>query len=384
MELAPTPEQGMLKTAVRRFVQQEYPKDTLLQMAATGISCPSESWSKLAETGWLGIAIPQEYGGEGGTLTDAAVLFEELGRGPVPGPHISSGLLGGFTVLAGGTQAQKREWLPLIAKGERSLVLAVTEADYGWDARDVRLVATHDGDGYRLNGSKSYVFDGVSATHFLCAVRLDDPPNPPLAGGGKGGSVGLVSVPANASGVTVRSLPGFAWNLSEVKLDDVVVDKADLLGESFDSGWDAFQEAAGRTIPVLTAYQVGACQAVYDMSVEYSRTRVQFNMPIGRFQRVQDHVINLVNQLDAARWTAYEALWKLDTDRPAADAIHLAKAVGSEAYYQACNHAHEVHAGVGSMTEYGLTLHTTASRTLYHYLGDPRYHRRLLAEALGL
>jgi alkylation response protein AidB-like acyl-CoA dehydrogenase len=111
---------------------------------------------------------------------------------------------------------------------------------------------------------------------------------------------------------------------------------------------------------------------------------MQFGTPIGRFQRVQDHVINLVNQLDAARWTTYEALWKLDTDKPAADSIHLAKAVGSEAYYQACNHAHEVHAGVGSMTEYGLTLHTTASRTLYHYLGDPLYHRRLLAEALDL
>ncbi len=381
MDLALTPEQEMLKTAVRRFVQQEYPKDILLQMAATGRSCPSEPWSKLADTGWLGIAIPQEYGGEGGSLIDAGVLFEELGRGPVPGPLISSALLGGFTVLAGGTEEQKREWLPLLAKGERSLVLAITEADYGWDARDVRLVATQDGDGFRLNGAKSYVFDGVSATHFLCAVRTEDPP---LPRGGEVGSVGLVSVPANAAGVTVRSLPGFAWNLSEVKLENVAVEKADLLGLSFQAGWNAFQEAAARAIPVLTAYQVGACQAIYEMSVEYSRTRVQFNMPIGRFQRVQDHVINLVNQLDAARWTAYEALWKLDTDRPAADAIHLAKAVGSEAYYQACNHAHEVHAGVGSMTEYGLTLHTTASRTLYHYLGDPRYHRRLLADALGL
>ena len=95
-------------------------------------------------------------------------------------------------------------------------------------------------------------------------------------------------------------------------------------------------------------------------------------------------MINLVNQLDAARWTTYEALWKLDSGRPSTDSIHLAKAVGSEAYYQACNYAHEVHAGVGSMTEYGLTLHTAASRTLYHYLGDPRYHRRRLADALGL
>jgi alkylation response protein AidB-like acyl-CoA dehydrogenase len=123
---------------------------------------------------------------------------------------------------------------------------------------------------------------------------------------------------------------------------------------------------------------------VFEVSVEYSRTRIQFGTPIGRFQRVQDHIINLVNHLDAARWTTYEALWKLDTGKPAADSIHLAKAVSSEGYYQATNCGHEVHAGVGSMTEYGLTLHTTASRTLYHYLGDPKYHKRRLAEALAL
>ena len=373
MDLALTPEQELLKSAVRRFVQQEYPKDTLLQLAESGRPASSAPWRKLADTGWLGIVVPQEYGGEGGSLTDAAVLFEELGRGPVPGPHISSAVLAVFTILAGGTEEQKREWLPLLAKGERILVLAVTEADYSWEAEDVRLFAQPDGDGFRLNGAKVYVFDAASATHLLCAVRSEE-----------GGHVGLAAVPVNASGVQIRALPGFAWCLAEVKLDDVAVEKSQILGLSFEDGWAALQWAIDRTIPVLGAYQVGACQAVYEMSVEYSRTRIQFGTPIGRFQRVQDHIINLVNQLDAARWTTYEALWKLDTGRPAADSVHLAKAVGSEAYYQACNFAHEVHAGVGSMTEYGLTLHTTASRTLYHYLGDPRFHRRRLADALSL
>jgi alkylation response protein AidB-like acyl-CoA dehydrogenase len=107
-------------------------------------------------------------------------------------------------------------------------------------------------------------------------------------------------------------------------------------------------------------------------------------MPIGRFQRVQDHIVHLVNHLDSARWTTYEALWKLDMGRSAGGGVHLAKAVSSEAYYQACNYAHEVHAGVGVMKEYGLNLHTKMSRTLYHYLGDPRYHKRRLAESLEL
>ena len=373
MDLALTPEQEILKAAVRRFVQQEYPKEVLLEIAGSGMPVISEPWRKLAHTGWLGIAVPREYGGEGGSLTDAGVLFEELGRGPVPGPHISSAALGMFSVLAGGTEEQKRQWLPLLAAGERTLTPAVTEADYGWEAADVGLIAKRDGGTFRLDGAKAYVLDAASASHLLCAARSED-----------SGHVGLLLVPSTAPGVEIRSLPGFSWNLAEVKLDRVKVDQSSLLGESFEAGWDALQWAIGRAVPLLGAFLVGACQAVYDMSVEYSRTRVQFGTPIGRFQRVQDHIINLVNQLDAARWTTYEALWKLDTGRPAIDSVHLAKAVGSQAYYQACNFAHEVHAGVGSMTEYGLTLHTTASRTLYHYLGDPRFHRRRLADALGL
>ncbi len=371
MDLSLTPDQEMLKSAVGRFVQQEYPRDTLLEMSTSGRAVPSDPWSKLAATGWLGILVPQEYQGEGGSFTDAGVLFEELGRGPVPGPHLSSAVLSVFTILAGGTEEQKREWLPRLAAGERILVPAVTEADYGWDAEDVQLAARRDGTGFRLSGAKAYVLDAASATHFLCAVRY-------------GTEVGLAAVPADAPGVQVRSLPGFAWNLAEVTMEDAALGESDLLGLSFQGGWDALQQGIARTIPILSAYQVGGCQAMYEMSVEYSRTRVQFGTPIGRFQRVQDHVINLVNQLDAARWTTYEALWKLDTGRRADGSLHLAKAVGSEAYYQAANFAHEVHGGVGSMIEYGLVLHTRASRTLYHYLGDPRHHRRKLAAALAL
>ena len=377
MDLALTPEQEMLKTAVRRFVQQEYPKETLLQIAslddAIDDTTPVAPWDRLSSTGWLGTLIPEEFGGEGGSFTDAGVLFEELGRGPVPGPHLSSGVLAALTILEGGTPQQKSDWLPQIASGQMRVAPAVTEPEYGWFEEDVRLAASTDGDNYRLNGSKSFVYDGQSATHFLCAACFQGT-----------GEVGLIMVPADGPGVASRGLPGFAWNLSEVRLSEVRAGAADLLGGTFAGGWAALERGIAKSVPVLCAFKVGGCQAVYELSVEYCRTRIQFGTPIGRFQRVQDHVIDLVNALDAARWTAYEALWKLDTGREAAEGIHLAKVVGSESYYEACNFAHEVHAGVGSMTEYGLTLHTAASRTLYHYLGDPKFHRRRLAEALGL
>ena len=369
MDLSLTPEQEMLKAAARRLVSQEYSKETLLQIASPDETTPLEPWGRLASTGWLGILIPEQYGGEGGSSTDGGVLFEELGRGPVPGPHLTSAVLSALTILEGGTEEQKRDWLPRIASGEMRLVPAITERDYGWDERDVRLTAQVDGDGLSLNGSKAYVLDGQTASHYLVSVRSEESEE-----------VGLVVVSANATGVRSRGLPGFAWNLAEVRFDNASVDCTNILG----GGWAAWQRAVAKAIPVISAYQVGGCQAVYEVSVEYSRTRIQFGTPIGRFQRVQDQIINLVNHLDAARWTTYEALWKLDVGRDAASSISLAKAVASEGYYEACNYAHEVHAGVGSMTEYGLTLHTAASRTLYHFLGDPKQHRRKLATALGL
>jgi alkylation response protein AidB-like acyl-CoA dehydrogenase len=118
------------------------------------------------------------------------------------------------------------------------------------------------------------------------------------------------------------------------------------------------------------------------MSVAYSNSRVQFGRPIGQFQRVQDHIIEMVNHLDAARWTTYEALSKLDKGEAARSSVHLAKAVTAEAHWEACNLAHEVHAGLGSDTQFGLAKHTYVSRSLYAFLGDPRWHRQELARVL--
>jgi alkylation response protein AidB-like acyl-CoA dehydrogenase len=229
---------------------------------------------------------------------------------------------------------------------------------------------------YVLNGVKLFVYDAQAATHLLCAVRTG-------RANGSSSGITLLLVDARTPGVAVRTLPGWMGQVHEVRFDNVRVPPSALLGSSEGQGWEVIEAAALQAIPVLCAYQVGSCQAVFDMAVAYSRTRVQFGQPIGRFQRVQDHIVGMVNQLDAARWTTYEALWKLDAGRPAASSVHLAKAVTSEAYLKVCDGAHEVHAGVGVIREYGLTLHTQRSRALYHLLGDARYHRRCLADALG-
>ena len=377
MDLSLNENQEMLKNSTREFIQREYPKEALLDLDKGGTGYTQELWDKVSGLGWLGVIIPQEYGGEGGSLTDAGVLFQELGRGPVPGPYFSSSVLGAMTVLEGGTEAQKRQILPEVAHGRSTLAVAVTESDYGWGPQWVQMTATRKNGGFVLNGVKLFVHEASMASHFICAVRTADDADPAQG-------VSLLVVDARSSGISVRNLPGFLSWVGEVRFDSVEVPDSALLGEEMGSGWHVLESAMERAIPILCAYKVGGCEAVFEMSVAYSQTRVQFGVPIGRFQRVQDHIINLVNHLDAARWTTFEALWKLDIEKSASESVHLAKAVSSEAYYQACNYAHEVHAGVGVMTEYGLTLHTKTSRSLYHYLGGPRYHKRRLAEVLKL
>ncbi len=367
MDLSLTEEQELLRRVTRDFVQREFPKETILHLGETGQETTPELWDRAREMGWLGMLTPVEYGGSGNSFTDAAVVFEELGRGPVPGPFFSSGVIAALLLQEAGTEGQKRQFLSGIASGEHAFGVAITEPDYGWTPESVGMALSSQNGAYSVSGTKLFVQDAQSATHFICAVR-------------QGSEVVFAIVEAGGPGVRVRALDGFMTSMYEVSFDGVEVPMSAVLAE----GWPAFERAVLKSLPVLCAYQVGGMQTVFDMAVEHSRTRVQFGRPIGRFQRVQDHIVRLVNHLDSARWTTYEALWKLDTGRDAETSIHMAKAVTAEAYVKACDAAHEVLAGIGIDKGYGLTLHTQMSRTLYSYLGDPKHHKRRLGDALSL
>jgi alkylation response protein AidB-like acyl-CoA dehydrogenase len=372
MDLSLTESQEMLRTAARSFVEREAPGHAIVAVQRTDSSLVPELWRKAAELGWLGILIPAEHGGGESSLTDAAVLYEELGRGPVPGPFWTSGVLGALTLMEAASEEQQRALLPGLARGETVVAVAITEPNTSWGPQGVLVKPQRLGDRYRLDGTKLFVSDATAATHLIAAVRTGDSP----------GDVSLLLVDARAPGVRARRLPGFLSWQCEVTFESVEVPATSLLGGRENQGWVSLERALLRALPILCSYMVGGCQAVFEMSVAHSRERVQFGVPIGRFQRVQDHIIRLVNHVDAARWTTAEALWKLDTGRPATAAVHMAKAVSSEAYFEACNAAHEVHAGQGSLTEYGLVAHTQMSRTLFPYLGDPRWHKRRMADAL--
>jgi alkylation response protein AidB-like acyl-CoA dehydrogenase len=372
MDLSLNEHQRMLAQSARTFMQRRMPKGTIVALQKSETGYQPQTWTTIAELGWLGLLIPAQYGGGGASLTDAAALYEEFGRGPLPGPFFSSGVLSALTVLEAGDAEQRRRILPEIAAGRQIFTVAITEPRRSWGPQGVAMEPRRSGDRLVLDGVKLFVSDAVGASHLIVAVRT---------GAGAEG-ISLLMVDMQTKGISARNLPGLLSWQAEVAFDGVEVPVSALLGGRENTGWAALTRAMERALPVLCAYQVGSCQAAFEMSVEYSNSRVQFGVPIGRFQRVQDHIVRLVNHLDAARWATYEALWKLDSGRPAADSVHLAKAVTAEAHMEACNAAHEVHAGIGSSHEYGLTPHTQLSRTLFNYLGDPKWHKRRMAEAL--
>jgi alkylation response protein AidB-like acyl-CoA dehydrogenase len=371
VDLNLTEQQMMLQSTVRELRERDFTKEALVAIDA-GAEPIGAHWPGLVSTGILGSLIPEEYGGAGASLADTAVIYEELGRGPVPGPHFSSGIFAALILLEGGSEEQKQALLPAIASGDRVFAVAITEEDYGWGPSFIHTMARVRGANFAIEGTKLYVHDATAATDLIVATRLEN------------GTTGLFHIDARGGGVASRNLPGFATGLCEITLLQVTAPRSAQIG-AMENGWTVLERAMQKASLILSSYQVGGLSQVFDMSLLYSQTRRQFQQPIGRFQRVQDHVIDIVNYLDAARWTTYEALWKMDENRDGAiAAMHTAATVSSESYYYGSNSAHDVHAGIGIVREYGLTLHTKMSRTLYHYLGSPRYHRNRLAQALGL
>lgn len=376
MDLSLTESQEMLRSTARDFVERECPTAVAQELDKTDSGFSADLWRKMAELGWVGMIFPEAYGGMGSSLTDLSVIYQEMGWGVLPSPHLSSVMLCGLTILENGTEQQKEQLLPAIARGEQILALALTEADYGWSPESIHLTASARDGKYVLNGTKLYVHDAHIANQLLCVARTSP-------GSDSEEGITLFLVDRQSPGLSCRDLTGFVGEKqNEVVFDSVEVDRSAVIGEP-GRGWSALTPALEKASAVLCAYMIGGCQRVWEMTVEYCRTRVQFGVPIGTFQRVQDHVIDIVNALDAARWTTYEALWKIDEHKAdIARSVLLAKIVCSEGYHQACISSHEVHAGVGVDRGYPLYLYSKKASILYHYLGDPSYQRRRMAQIL--
>ena len=377
MDFELTKVQKMLQSSFHDFLDKECPEDIVRQMEDDEKGYLPELWHKIADLGWLGLIYPEQYGGTAGSIVDMAILYEEMGKYLFPSPHLSTVVLSGLPILYAGSEEQKADLLPKIAQGNLIVALALTEPQTSWDGKawdpeGVTVSAVADGDYYVINGTKLFVYDVKAADLLLCVARTKEVPQD---------SITLFLVDATSTGISSTTLRTTASDRrqSEVVFDNVRVPKKNIIGE-LNAGWDPLEKAMQIGRVLLSAQLVGGADTALKKALDYAKTRIQFDMPIGVHNWIQEYCIWLKADVESCRMLVYETAWMLDEGLPCETEVSMTKAQANEAIQDALWRAHQVLAGIGFCTQDGiLPLITKRSLPAYHYLGDTDYHLERIA-----
>jgi alkylation response protein AidB-like acyl-CoA dehydrogenase len=373
MNLSFTDEQEELRRSVRRFLADKSPESEVRRLMETEAGFDLDVWGQMADQlGLTGLAIPEKYGGSGFSYVELVVAMEEMGRALLCAPFFSSAVLAAATLLSSDDEEVKSELLPGIASGEVRGTLALTEESGRWDEPGVTAQARRDGRGYVLDGHKTFVIDGHTAERILVAARMEASPG-----------VSLFAVAGDAPGLARRPLPTMDQTRKQSRLDFVSV-PARLIGAA-GQAWPVVSRALDLAAVALAAEQVGGAQRVLEMSVEYAKVRVQFGRPIGSFQAIKHKCADMLLAVESAKSAAYYAAWTAAEDNEELPVMaSLAKAYCSEAYFQAAADNIQIHGGIGFTWDHPAHLYFKRAKSSELILGDPAYHRELLAQRIGI
>jgi len=372
-----TEDQEALREATRKFLDNECPTTFVRKMMVDDTAHSTELWKKIAQLGWLGIMVPEDCGGAGGSFLDLVVILEETGKSLLPGPFFATALLGTTAILAGGSDAQKSALLPKIAEGTHIVTLALAEKSGRYDAAGVILAAKAKGNDFTLSGEKMFVPDAHVADQIIVAART--------GGSGEDG-ITLFLVDAKAPGVTITQLKTVDMTRRQchVALQDVAVARTQVLGE-VGKGWSVLRRVLDQAMAGLSAEMVGTGQKALDMAVSYAKERVQFGKPIGSFQAVKHKCVDMMVQVENARSLTYYAAWTVDENTAEArQAVPMAKAYCSDMCKTVTSEAIQVHGGIGFTWEHDMHLFYRRGLASEAAFGSAPTHREVVAQTLNL
>jgi len=376
MNLALSEEQEMLKKMARDFLTDKFPKTVVKELEQSELGYSPELWKEMAELGWMGLALPEKYGGSGMGFLDLAVLLEEMGRACLPGPYFSTVVLGSLTIADIGSEGQKQEYLPKLASGEMLFTLALTEPSARYDAA-IETTATTDKDGYVINGTKLFVPDAHIADYMLVVARTDE-----RAKAEKGITIFIVD--GKSPGISYSVLNTIANDkLCEVVFDQVKVPKENILGE-LNLGWNEVQRIVQRAAVAKCCEMVGCIQQALDMTVNYAKERKQYDRPIGSFQVIQHYCADMATDVDGTRLSTYQAAWMLSEGLPGTREIAIAKAWAGEACQRVMAVAHQIHGAIGVTIDHDLQYYTRRAKAAEVSFGDASFYREVVAQEMGL
>jgi len=323
-----------------------------------------ELWHEMAELGWIGAIIPEEYGGAGMTGEDLCVIAEELGRSLAPTPFSSSVYMATEAILMAGTEVQKSELLPAMAAGEQIGCFAVSEGVGVANADSIKM-RIFDG---TVDGTKIPVADGDVADFAIVLARA-------------GSDLSLYIVDLCGDGVSRKSVETIDPSRSHA---EIIFDKAtaEPLGAS-GAGWEITQAVFDRAAILIAFEQVGGAQACLDMATEYAKNRFAFGRPIGSFQAIKHKLADIYIDVELARANAYYGAWALATDAPdLSTAAAAARVAASEAYNHAARENIQTHGGMGFTWEFDCHLYYRRAKLLSLALGGERRWKDRLVSLL--
>jgi alkylation response protein AidB-like acyl-CoA dehydrogenase len=359
-----TDEQQAIRSTAHDFLASRFKSERLREIAASEDGFDESGWKEMAELGWAGLALPEEWGGQGLGIVDLAVLFEEMGYVCAPSPLLSN-TIAGLALAFAGSDAQKERWLAPLATGELRGAPALIDAGVPAEPNKFALAAESNGDGTVLDGEKTLVMDAASADFFLVATS--------------DGHRHIVEKGAEGVTVTAEESIDPTRRVSSVRLENVQVAAENTLPGGTEDYWPVFQRAC----VALAAESTGLAQRSLEMSVAYAKDRQQFGRPIGAYQAVSHRCAQMLLETENSRSAVYGAAWAADAEPESLPlAASTAKAYASDAGWRVPDAAIQVHGGIGFTWEHDLHFFLKRGRANAATFGDAKWHRERVADAV--
>jgi alkylation response protein AidB-like acyl-CoA dehydrogenase len=359
-----TDEQQAIKATAHDFLAARYKSERIRELADSEHGFEPSDWGEMAELGWTGLALPEEWGGQGLGIVELAVLFEEMGYALAPSPLFSN-TIAGLALALCGSDEQRERWLRPLAAGEKRGTPALWDAGSPATPGGFTMEAKPNGDGIVLDGEKVLVMDAASAD-FLVVATAD-------------GKRHLVETAADGVGIEAEPSIDLTRRLYSVSFDGVEVAAAD----SMPAEEAEYFPVLFRLCVALAAESTGIAQRTMEMAVEYAKDRKQFDRPIGSYQAVSHRCAQMLLETENARSAVYGAAWAADAEPESLPlAASIAKAYASDAGWRVPDASIQVHGGIGFTWEHDLHFFLKRGRANAAMFGDARWHRERVADAV--
>ena len=375
MDFAFTKDQELIRKSAREFFDKECPKDKVRELKESDMGYDPKMWKKMAELGFLGLMIPEEYGGTEGEFIDLMIFLEEIGRNIVPSPFFTSVVLCSLPILQFGSQKQKERFLPEIVERGKIWTFAQVEKMGDNSASDIKLKATLEGGEYVLNGMKRFVPYANVADMLMVAARTEEADKPEEG-------ITLFYLDAKSDGITTELIPTAARDMRcEVKFNNVRVPAENILGPLND-GWNVIDRVLQYAAILKAAEMSGGALSALNLTIKYVKDRHQFNKPIGSLQAIQHKLVELTTDIEGLRFLVHQAAWKINIGEPSGKLISMAKIKANAVYHNMGYFGIFFHGAIGWTEEMDIGLYHVRTRANVVDGGDTDFHYNLLAHEL--